>query len=356
MANLNDYLTWRGDLKINRKEPINDVDGLALARFSYMPFNRIKVSRVETVSNIAKKMEKLPTSVYVWPDDQKFIALMGKSQRFGQLKVTDYIRKNNPEIAKQFSAITVHINRRDLYISFMGTDEHLFGWKEDFNMAFMESVPAQKEALKYLKHIAKKYPWKRIWIGGHSKGGNISMYSAIMSPELLQRRIVKVYNFDGPGLNKKIYDDANLGIILPKIQSFIPQDSIVGRLFDHVEKFEVIKSNAEHFYQHDIYSWEISGTEMVSAEITKRSDVIDKTLTDWIEGMSFEQKKIFTDVIFRLFSKNDLNTPREFAETWTKSLPAVLKTYRSVSKKDRKVITDAVKRLIRSYLAARRSR
>ena len=354
MANVNDYIAWRGDLKISRQNPLNDVDSLALARFSYMPFSFIKMDKVETVESIAKKLKNVPKKAYVWPDDRDLAQLMGRSRRFSQIKVTDYVEKQDAEIAKQFAAVTLHINRSELYVSYIGTNENLFGWKEDFNMAFMDIVPAQEEASIYFNYIAKKYPWKKFRLGGHSKGGNVAMYAAIMASDIIQRRIIKVYNFDGPGLSKQTLARQNLNLILPKIQSYIPQDSIIGRLFDHAEKFEVVKSNANNFYQHDIYSWEISGTEMVPAKITKRSDMVDKTLTKWIEGMTVEQKKLFIDIIFGIFSENKLQTPRQFAENWTKYLPKLFKTYRGISKEDRKVVTDTAKRLVGSYLAVRR--
>ena len=39
MANINDYLLWRGDLPINDKFRFNEIDSMILARFSYfVPF------------------------------------------------------------------------------------------------------------------------------------------------------------------------------------------------------------------------------------------------------------------------------------------------------------------------------
>ena len=40
MANLFDYLTWRGDLSF-KLAPFNDVDALILSRLSYAPFEGI---------------------------------------------------------------------------------------------------------------------------------------------------------------------------------------------------------------------------------------------------------------------------------------------------------------------------
>ena len=48
-------------------------------------------------------------------------------------------------------------------------DDTLVGWKEDFNLSFMTNIPAQSEALKYIRRVSKKYNSK-IHLGGHSKG------------------------------------------------------------------------------------------------------------------------------------------------------------------------------------------
>ena len=40
MANIFDYLIWRGDLTIQQSE-FNEIDNLILARFSYFPFDHI---------------------------------------------------------------------------------------------------------------------------------------------------------------------------------------------------------------------------------------------------------------------------------------------------------------------------
>ena len=38
MPNINDYLTWRGDIPINSKFKFNEIDSMILARFSYLLF------------------------------------------------------------------------------------------------------------------------------------------------------------------------------------------------------------------------------------------------------------------------------------------------------------------------------
>ena len=41
MANINDYIKWRGDIDLD-VSPLNEVDIMILSRFSYLPFQIVK--------------------------------------------------------------------------------------------------------------------------------------------------------------------------------------------------------------------------------------------------------------------------------------------------------------------------
>ena len=49
MANIFDYIKWRGDLSL-QKDEFNEIDNLILSRFSYFPFDKIiKENEVVTI-------------------------------------------------------------------------------------------------------------------------------------------------------------------------------------------------------------------------------------------------------------------------------------------------------------------
>lgn len=54
----------------------------------------------------------------------------------------------------QFSALTVLLDTGEALLVFRGTDNTLVGWKEDFNLSFLEVVPAQSAALDYTARLA----------------------------------------------------------------------------------------------------------------------------------------------------------------------------------------------------------
>ena len=88
MSNMIDYLKWRGDssFEIN---PINEIDNIILARFSYLPFHDIYIEPKENIKSIAKKMRIIPKTNYVWEEDKKFIEELSKTRRYQNLIVSD---------------------------------------------------------------------------------------------------------------------------------------------------------------------------------------------------------------------------------------------------------------------------
>ena len=357
MANINSYIISHQG-RIGLFNPYNELDSLVFARFSYLPFHRIKMSNNETIGSACQKLsEVLNREDYVWSDDFEFVENLKKSHRFSNKRISDYVRKNSNSLEKQFSAITIHLSPFKMYLSFFGTDNILFGWKEDFNLAFMDHVPSQTEAKKYLETVSKKYSLKKIYLGGHSKGGNLSMYAAITASDTLQKRIMKIYNYDGPGLRKGTMAlDKGSYKVTDKIISIIPQDSIVGRLFEHNEAVKVVKSNAKSLYQHDIYSWQISGKSFVESKTTKSSDLVDKTITGWLETASKEERKIYINALFEALEKAEVNGPLELKTKWPKIMTNALRTYVKLPKENRKAVMEAWKKLGVSFLKARKGK
>lgn len=337
--NINDYLVWRGDIPFSDSFPFNDVDALILARFSYLPFDKIKLSD-ETIESISFKMERFDASVFKIDDDKLLIHNLGKSVRFKNLKVTDFIFNRVKSLEKQFGAVTIHLDNF-IYISYIGTDNSLVGWKEDCNMSFKKNVPAQKEGVKYLSEIAFKYKGKII-LGGHSKGGNVAVYSALNGG--FGDRIIKAYNFDGPGFEKSVFDECLDKSIIDKIITYIPQDSVIGRLLEHEEEYKVSSSSNKGLYQHDIYSWSVLKDNLVTLDkVTDSSEFINQTIRQWLKNTDDGQRKIFVDCIFELLYSSDAITFRELSKVWMSKIPNFLNTYKSISKEDRETVSKMLK-------------
>ncbi len=349
MGNINDYLKWRGDITFSSQYPYNEVDALVLARMSYLRFNMIDFKENDTVEIVSNKMKDIKNEDFLFNGDKELITLLGKSKRFKNLKITDYEEIFDFEIQKQFGAITIHLPNNIIYISYIGTDMTITGWKEDFNMAFMKEVPAQIDGLIYARKVAKKYPNHKIILGGHSKGGNVALYVALSLDKDIQDRIIEVNNYDGPGFDEKLITFDSNEEIRSKITSYIPQDSIIGRLFDHHEKHRIILSNAKGIMQHDIYSWNVLGTKLVDAEsIEYSSELLNKTIKKWLNNCTIDEREALVDNIFELFYSTEVSTFQEFSKVWVKKLPTMMNTYKGLPEIDKKQSKEMLSKLFKS--------
>ena len=352
MGNINDYLLWRGDIKIDKNYEFNEIDSMILARFSYLRFDKIKMNEKETIESISNKMKDLDNNEFLYNGDKELITNLGKSNRFKDMVVSNYVKNDDAETQKQFGAVTIHISDKELYASYIGTDSTINGWKEDFNMSFMDNVPCQIEGKEYLEKVAREYSRKKIRIGGHSKGGNVAVYSAITADKQIQNRIIKVYNYDGPGFSNEIINEYGKEEIINKVTTYLPQDSIIGRILNRKEKTIVAFSIQKGILQHDIFSWQVMGTELIKLEKnTDASENISETLTNWLQDTSTEQRKIFIDSIFELFYSTEATTFGDISSSLTTSVPAILKKYNEISKEDKKLITQMIKTFGKIYFA-----
>lgn len=65
-------------------------------------------------------------------------------------------------------------------------------------------VAGSKEATLYYREVLRSLKGK-VRIMGHSKGGNLSVYSAVRGGKLGQKRLLKVYCLDGPGFSEDFF-------------------------------------------------------------------------------------------------------------------------------------------------------
>lgn len=350
MENVIDYIKWRGDLPIGPEFPINEIDAMIFARLSYLRYEKIDFVDYETIGSVARRLKRLDDKVFLRAGDKDLVYVVGDSNRFKNIKLTDFVQNNNKEIEKQFGAITIHISKDEMFISYIGTDSTLNGWKEDFNMAFMSDVPCQIDGKNYLERIASKFPNKRIIVGGHSKGGNVAIYSSYTVSKSIQDRIEKVYNYDGPGFNEEFINKYCGLEIANRIETFLPQDSIIGRTLNHKEKITVCLSNEKGLQEHDVYSWEVTTDKIVKVEKnTEVSEDIKNTLNNWLTNTTPEQRKIFVDALFELLYSTEKNTLKDISRNLGFSMTKIFKKYREIEVEDKEMLTEMAKLFATSY-------
>lgn len=349
MPDMFDYLTWRGDLTFSQC-PVTSADALILSTLSYIQFGAqvtddpIRPIFLHTAVDGFFALQDYDKRVRDKRDLELLLAA-AESPRFRNVGLCFYRDELLPEEESQFAAMTFLLDDGTAFLAFRGTDYSLVGWKEDFNMSFRDTVPAQHKAAAYTREFAAAFSGP-MYLGGHSKGGNLAVFSAARADAETRDRIRAVYNLDGPGFGDYLMGDPGYLAMVPKIRTFIPQSSIIGMLLEHEEDYTVIRSRQVSLMQHEPYSWEIQGPGFLETDdISPDTRFLDRTIKHWLSGMTSQERGEFVDTVFDLLSQGDAS------KTYHLLRPQNLRTYfRALSGDDnlRRILSEELARLVES--------
>lgn len=318
MDDLHSYLKWRGDLSFAAASA-NEVDALIFSALSYIRFSDAVSSSVDSpicLRDAASALLCLPDAASHCrvAADLSLLRACAQTNRFGKVKILFYQDTFLPDEETQFSAVSFLLDDASAFLAFRGTDNTLVGWKEDFNMSFRDEIPAQRLALSYTKRFTAAYPLP-LRLCGHSKGGNLAVYAAAKSPPSVQKRILAIYNNDGPGFQKTMMTDPGYLAVIPRIHTYVPQSSVVGMLLEHEEPYRVVRSSASGIWQHDLYSWVLDGPHFLHLDaLAADSRMIDRTVKAWLSGLSMNERNEIVDTVFDLIGSGDAKYAREILQ------------------------------------------
>ena len=337
MANIIDYVEKIGNKDFTELD-FNEVDSLIMCSLSYQVFDKY-------VPNINSRNSKRK-SIYLkelLKDEQivldmieptllpsvskKFINALVKTKRFGDIKIAFFDSKFDEITQTQFAAMTFLLPNKINYIAFRGTDMSILGWKEDFNMALLNEIPGQTHAVNYLNYVIPRLKGT-IYVGGHSKGGNLARFGSTFTSYRHQKKICKIFDHDGPGIQRDLSNEPRYIKIQERIFKTIPFDSIIGILLNHDGKYKVVKAKYVSLLQHDQYNWKVdldNADFIYSDKSSLISQINDEAINKWIKNMPDEKKKIVVECIFDIFAKAEIKTIKQML-----SYP-LTKLYRSIN-------------------------
>lgn len=325
MADILEYIAWRGDLPFSRDE-FNEVDAVVFCELAYIHFGgRAEDTEGELLTLAEEAKEFLARedaeNLVRTRQDLELLRLAAQSRRFGGSRLWGYRDRFLPEQETQFAAMTFLLEDGTQTVTFRGTDGTLVGWKEDFNMTFQQSIPAQRLAQDYVREAALANPGQ-MRIVGHSKGGNMAVFAAARSSPMIQSRILAIYNNDGPGFTKYMMGDPGYLAVVDRIHTFVPQSSVIGMLLEHEEPYTVVHSRSVSIWQHDLYSWELMGKKLLTLDaVTADSVFLDATIKNWFASMTNQERNQFVDEVYALISAGGADRPGEIFQ------PRRLKSY-----------------------------
>ena len=338
MANMVDYLAWRGDVPFEAS-PWNEIDGLLIATLSYLDFHGGKDPKGWTLEEMARidLLRQGTTNSFV--NRKKAFEAMAAGDRFRTCRLHHAIALTDADIGMQFSALCLDLPDGTTCVAFRGTDNTLIGWREDFNMAYTTRVPAQEAAILYLGRAAalSKRPLRLV---GHSKGGNLAVYAAAYAKKSVQNRIESIWSYDGPGMNRETSQTEEYLRIKDKIHSFVPQTSIIGMLMDYYEPYTVVHSTASGITQHDPMSWQIYGPRFETLpSIDQTAMVTRETLHEWLQNSTPEQRASFVDALFGMAESTKATKMSELTSEKLKTLLTMVGNRKDVDPETRRVFT-----------------
>lgn len=355
MGNMLDYLDWRGDLTFEQS-PFNEVDNVILSQLSYVNFDNIvppkgshaAISIVDAAAKYFQRYseEEIQHYSYILRNSVYLLRKLASSTRFADAKLSQFQNVIDLDETKQFSALQIKLSDETIFVSFRGTDDTLIGWKESFNMSFQPTIPAQLEAARYLNEsvTSKKNPLR---LGGHSKGGNLAVYAAIMGEPDIQARILEVYNNDGPGFESSFLKSEAYVSMRNKIRTIVPQLSVIGMLLEHEEPQVIVKSSQSLLLQHDTFSWEVMGPCFVRVDqVGKESRLIEAALKSWLSQLSQTERKEFVDNLFSIFEEVDVQTINDLTRAKWKNVLQLIRALNQ-SQEHKVVLARSLKMLFR---------
>lgn len=366
MANIMDYLDWRGDIPFST-DPFNEVDNLILSYLSYVDFEGI-------VPPPAEDSTGLPEGVSIYEACRKFWELHTKEEiesrptlvqrapfileklcsgvRFGNIRLTAYVNTVDAGKAEQMSAVTCVLDDTDAVVAFRGTDDTIVGWKEDFSFGFSKETQGQRNAMKYLSRNLADWPGS-LRVCGHSKGGNFAVYAAAFCDSAVKERITDVYTNDSPGFLPEVSSSEEYQGILPRVHGFIPEESIFGMLLEAGYTQTVIKSSYKGIWQHDPMGWIVERNRFEKASgISDVSVVAEKALEGWISSMDMEERKEVVDSVFSIFDESGVEYISDITIDQFRSVPELVRAYQGKDPEERRFLRRSVGSLLRSGLHA----
>lgn len=360
MASIIDYLEH--EFATFEESPFNPVDSLILSEFCMVRMEGVLDPseagvRAGLVGKIAEKLLPVKSAYFhdalraecyedmftglVPAKVKELVLALAASPRFRDMRITRYASVFDREAPVQFAAYAFTYKDKFTYVGFRGTDASFAGWREDFDMAYMQSVPAQEHAARYLESIAPYVPGDLI-VGGHSKGGNLAIYAAANASAKVLERVRRVYCHDGPGFRRDVFSKEQVERTAPLVHKTVPQDSVVGMLMETRAAYRVVHSDAKGIMQHDPFSWQVDGRDFVyDARLSDGALFMDRVFDEWLSRYSDNELRVIVDALFEVFETSGTTNLSELFSGGAKMVGGLMDAARTASGKTRGVLTGA---------------
>ena len=106
--------------------------------------------------------------------------------------------------------------------------------------------------------------------------------------------------------------------------SFLPQGSLIGRLFEHRSQVKILKSDSRGIMQHIPFHWNIEGGDFLYVkEFDASSRIFRDIMTAWLSEPDSREKKMFIDAVFDVLEDTGISTTEELKVNISKIRPLI---------------------------------
>jgi hypothetical protein len=338
LPNILDHAAAIGSQGLDTR-PFDEIDSLILTQIVYMPMEGfLDQGEQATLAELWDFLRAAHPVGFADPFQQKrrmLLEVCAGLARYRDWVVHSYDHRIDPQQEMQFGVCSFDLPNGRTYIAFRGTDWSLVGWKEDLNMSFM-TIPSQRAAVEYTEGMAER-TGNALLLGGHSKGGNLAIYAGARVSASVRDQIQHVYSYDGPGMDEETLHCSGYELVSDRIQSFIPQSSVVGMLLHYHPVYTVVRSSSRGILQHDAMTWQVEGGVFVTLpELYLSGKVTDEALHQWLENMEMDTRRALVDTLFQVLSTSQGDRLDGLVLNWQESILRIMGAIRALEPEARK--------------------
>lgn len=355
MQNIVSYITNENLISF-RNGTVNEVESLIFSQMSYYGFgdveDSVKLGRFKDLYELDVLMDQVLNK----KDNPLLLDAVVASKQWAEIELIDNHKIIDNDDEEQFSASTFKISNGVYYIAYSGTDFSFAGWKEDFNLSFMDSIPSQNSAVEYTRDMMDKFDGK-FYLGGHSKGGNLATFVLFNIDDVYLDRIIRVDNFDGPGLNVNDENLDNFDDRIHLMHKYLPEHAVFGRIYE-IENCDstIVKTNAHIIFDHDPHTWEVDGDRFsITDNMSKMSGFVYKTLKDFNAKLDEDIKKDVLEDLYGILLSLEADDLGDIASNLRTNILAIHKNFKN-QKPEEKEKLNMVRQALRTSIAKNRPR
>ena len=353
MAHLIDYLEKVENLTFDQ-EPLNILDKVCINEIGYLTYEKwLTASDLKKPINLhdfAEGKELNPDySFMVTKERVELAEAIVRSRRFASLSLSNYRSVLDKEVEKQFAAMIFSLPELDYHqLVFRGTDDSVIGWKEDFQLTYSREIPAHRSAMTFLEDHLPNLSG-HITVSGHSKGGNLALYSAVQSSTSLREKIAELLLLDSPGLMKSLLEKPSYQELKARMTVIRPQDSVVGVMLYWEIPAQLVAAEGIGFAQHNALTWEVdlAGNDFVyEDQPTELSQRLEETFQEWIEALPNQELKQVCDLVFDTILDSGIESLDDIGIQALPQIGQMLQEFGNLSDKQKKVLQDGFNQLL----------